>query len=386
MGLGCGVIALLLIGIGLWVNRSNPGRSQAQPTALPASPTRTPTTETIAALARLEPQGEVIQLSASAATAGSRVDQLTVKLGDRVQPGQIIAVLDNRDRLAAALAQARSQYQVAQARLAQVKAGAKQGQIQAQKATLNRLTAELQGQVVAQTASIARLQAQFNNARTECQRYQLLFNNGAIAASQRDNICLQPMTLQDQLREARANRDRTVATLNQQRKEAEGTLQQIAEIRPVDIAIAQAEVQASQAAIQQAEANLALAYVRSPQQGQILKIQIRPGEIIGNQGIVEIGNTDQMIAIAEVYETDIDKVKLGDRATLTGTNLQEKFTGTVSEIGLQIGKKDILGTDPAADVDARVVEVKIRLDPASSQRLKGLTNLLLSAIIQPSSP
>lgn len=40
--------------------------------------------------------GEVIRLAAS--SQGSRVVELRVKQGDRVQVGQIIAVLDSRDR------------------------------------------------------------------------------------------------------------------------------------------------------------------------------------------------------------------------------------------------------------------------------------------------
>ena len=57
------------------------------------------TAKTVTALGRLEPQGEVIQLAAS--SKGSRVEQLLVKRGDRVQPGQVIAVLDSHDRLQA---------------------------------------------------------------------------------------------------------------------------------------------------------------------------------------------------------------------------------------------------------------------------------------------
>ncbi|XPM52325.2 MAG: hypothetical protein EDM05_000295 (plasmid) [Leptolyngbya sp. IPPAS B-1204] len=42
---------------------------------------------------------------------------------------------------------------------------------------------------------------------------------------------------------------------------------------------------------------------------------------------------------------------------------------------MEINKQDVLDTDPAAQFDARVVEVKVRLDPSSSRRVAGLTNL-----------
>jgi HlyD family secretion protein len=38
--------------------------------------------------------------------------------------------------------------------------------------------------------------------------------------------------------------------------------------------------------------------------------------------------------------------------------------GTVVRVGSLIAKNDVLGIDPTADVDARVIEVRIRLDPS----------------------
>ena len=92
----------------------------------------------VTALGRLEPRGEVIKVSASGAAEGNRIDRLLVKEGDRVKTGQVIAILDSRDRQQAALDQAEEQVRVAEANLAKVKAGAKNGEIQAQKATIAR--------------------------------------------------------------------------------------------------------------------------------------------------------------------------------------------------------------------------------------------------------
>jgi HlyD family secretion protein len=40
---------------------------------------------------------------------------------------------------------------------------------------------------------------------------------------------------------------------------------------------------------------------------------------------------------------------------------------------LRIAKNDVLGTDPAAKTDVRIIEVKIKLD--DSTKVSGLTNL-----------
>ena len=392
----------------------------AAQTPLPTTSDNPIIPDTVAALGYLEPQGEVIQLSAPAFREGARVEQLLVKRGDKVKTKQVIAILDSRDRLAAALKQSQTQVLVARTRLAQVKAGAKQGEIKAaearfqrtraelegqistQRATIASLEAQLQGEKSAQQATIERLKAELRNAETECGRYQFLYQDGAVSASQRDSICLQNETAQkrlkeaqatlnriittreEQIKEAQANLQRTIATVQRQIRETQATLDAVAEIRPVDVQLAQAELETAQAAVFRAQAELDLAYVRSPRDSQILKIHTWPGEIISNEGIVEIGQTDQMYVVAEVYETDISKVRIGQPVTITSDGVTEDLQGKVDEIGLQIGTKDVLGTDPIADADARVVEVKIRLRPEDSQRVAGLTNLQVNAVIDTS--
>ena len=389
-------------------------RSQrASPSPSLTSSANTSTIKAFTALGRLEPQGEVIKLSAPSSVQGqgARVAQLLVKEEEQVKAGQVVAILDNREHNQAALIEANKQVQVDQANLAKVKAGAKQGEIEAHKAIIARLHAQMQWEIVSQEATIARLKAQEQtqtqsqeatvartdaqrrNAETEEQRYQTLYKNGAISASELDSKRLSAQTAREQhseaeanlrqtvetmpiqLQEAKANLDKTVATLQQQLKEAESNLNQIAEVRPTDVEAAQAQVEHSLAAVKQAQADLDLSYVRSPINGQVLKIHTWAGESVLDKGIADLGQTAVMVAVAEVNENDIGKVRLGQRATINsnygafGTELQ----GTVIKIGKEIGKQDVLDTDPAADMDARVVEVKILLVPEDSQRVSGLT-------------
>lgn len=130
-----------------------------------------------------------------------------------------------------------------------------------------------------------------------------------------------------------------------------------------------------------AQAQLDLSQVRSPVSGTVLRVFTRAGERVGPDGIVEIGETDQMYAIAEVYETDITRVKEGQRAVVTSPALASPLTGTVEKVGRRIGKLDILSTDPVARTDARVVEVEIRLD--DSEKVAALTNLQVTVAIEP---
>lgn len=342
--IGLGALAILGLGAFVW-SRVQPAPAPPAPVSQPARPVQP---INVTALGRLEPRGEVINLAAPA--GDSRIAQLMAAQGQRVQAGQIVAVLDSRDRLQAALRQAQSQVKVAEARLVQVQAGAKQSDIAAQSATVARLTAEL------------------SNAQAEYQRYQDLYAQGAISASLMDSKRLAVDTAKAQLMQARQTR------------------QSVAQVRPQDIQVAQAEVADAQAAVARAQADLDLAYIRAPRSGQVIKIHTWPGEVVGTDGILSLGQTSDMYAVAQVYESDFKRVRLGQLATLTSDAVPGSLRGEVVELGLQIFKQDVLDTDPTAAADARVVEVKIRLDPTSSRQVANLTNLEVTVQIQTDKP
>ena len=346
-----------------------------------------PEIETVTGLGRLEPQGEVIRLSIPSAAESNRVEQLLVEEGSWVKKGETIAILDSRDRLRALLNEAEEQVRVARANLNRIKAGAQQGAIEAQRAAIARIQADRRTQLAAREAAIARLQAELNNAKVEYNRYQSLYDEGAISASNRDSKRLTFDRLQWQLQEAIAERDRVGASQQEQLREARATLDRIAEVRPVDVEVANAELQAALAAVERARADLERAYVRSPQAGQILEIHTRPGEISSSsEGIAEIGQTREMYAIVEIYESDISKIKPGQPATITSDALTAELHGTVQQIGLQVLRQDVINTDPAANTDARVIEVRVKLDETSSEKVLGLTNLQVTVAIELQSP
>ena len=341
-----------------------------------------PEIKTVTALGRLEPQGEIIQISVSSDARGNQIEELLVKEGDEIEKGQLIAVLDSRERLEAALNQAQEQVRVARANLAQVEAGAKTGEIKAQEAAIARIEAERSSNILAQEATVSRIEAEVNNARVEYQRYEQLYRDGAISASEKDSKYLTLKTAQEQLAEAKATLNRIKSSQQLQLAEAKATLNKIAEVRPVDIAVAKAEVKQAQAAVKTAQAELNRAYIKSPQAGTAIEILTRPGEVVSNgEGIARIGQVKQMYALAEVYQSDIGKIKLGQPATITSSAIAEKLTGTVEHIGLEIKRQEVVNTDPTANIDARVVEVKVKLDRQSSQKVRKLTNLQVNVKI-----
>jgi len=337
----------------------------------------------ISSLGYLQPEGEVINLAAPASSngMGSRVAQLLVEEGEWVEEGDVVALLDNVESLQAAVTQAEKRVAVAQANLAQVEAGAKVGELAAQRAAIARLRAEQQGQLSAQDQTLARLTAELRTAEREYTRYQTLYQEGATTASQLDSKQLSLITAQEQWNEAQVYRRQLEASYQEQINAAQATFNQLAEVRPTDIQAAQAEVQSAIADVAKAKADLNLAYVRAPIAGQVLKIHTRPGEVVGDRGILALGQTRQMNVIAEVYELDVKQVRVGQTATVTSEAFPGTLQGEVIQVGFQVKAQNVLSTDPVADVDQRVIDVKIRLNPADSKRVASFTNLQVNVVI-----
>ncbi|MBD2330012.1 biotin/lipoyl-binding protein [Alkalinema sp. FACHB-956] len=386
-------------------------------TSTSAAAQTAPEIRSVSALGKLEPAGTIVSVFANGGSEGVRVEALRVQEGDRVKKGDVIAILSNEKRLQSALQQAQEQVRVAQARLAQVKSGAKSGEIAAQRseiarleaqrtgdlntqaAVVARLEAERTGDLNAQNAVVARLEAEVANAKVEFERYDNLFTVGGISASSRDSKHLAWQTAQKQLQESRAALERTRESRTQQINEAkaalartqtaqaeqiaaaDSTLDRIAEVRPVDVQAAQAEVAQAQAAVTKAQADLEQAYVIAPQDGVILKIYTYAGERIGTEGVVDIGRTQQMTALVEVYESDVKRLEVGQSATVTSEAIEGELTGKVSEIGRKVLRQNVINTDPSANTDSRVIEVRITLDDRSTAKAEKFTNSQVTAKI-----
>ena len=149
-----------------------------------------------------------------------------------------------------------------------------------------------------------------------------------------------------------------------------------------DAAVLGADV--ARAELLAAKAELDLSLVRAPRAGRVLEIHTQRGERIGPKGLLELGQVRDMRAIAEVYETDIALVRVGQPASVSSPALPEDLSGKVTQIGQKVGKLDVLGTDPTAVSDARVIEVEIVLDePAAAETL---TNLQVDVRIRSDAP
>ena len=290
---GGGAVALLLLAVAI-------GRALDRPAPVTPAPVVQPRIESVSALGRLEPAGDVRKLAAPMGSMGGspRISSLSVQEGDRVKRGQILATFDNRPGLLADLAA-----------------------INARIGTLDR--------------SIAM-------QRREVSRYREASREGAASM-----VLLEEK--QDEL-----------VTFEGQRRQA------LAEKRGIEVDLKDSQL-------------------RSPIDGTVLRVYARPGERPGSDGILSVGASDRMEAIAEVYESDIDRIRLGQSASLISENggFSGKLKAEVLRISPQIRQRDVLSTDPTGDADARIVEVRLALDPADAKRVQQLSGLKVIARFEP---
>ncbi|MDJ0705968.1 MAG: HlyD family efflux transporter periplasmic adaptor subunit [Leptolyngbyaceae cyanobacterium MO_188.B28] len=363
-------------GVTLWTSRSLLQFHQApvQEQALPL-----PKQVKVSALGRLEPKGRVVDVAAS---ESGRISRLLVTEGEVVEERQILAYLDlynvrlaERDFAASRLNEAQD--------LLKAETLFGEAQIQEANTRIKQIDRPQALAIAAQQETIAGLAAELSLARLNLKRFEDLERDGATTRQDLDRQRTRVEQLEKELASSQVTqRKLEIARLNDM-ENAQAQLQSA----QANLVRSQTQIQVESAArnLALAESRLSLTVVRAPDAGQILKIYVEPGEAVSafsTEPILAMGNTDQMYVVAEVYETDIGLVKPGQPVKITSRNgaFDQKLTGVVEQVGLQIFKNDVLDDDPAANADARVVEVRIRID--QSEVVSNLTNLQVDVSIE----
>tara|TARA_Y100001970_G_C14251699_1_gene872363 strand:- start:1344 stop:2246 length:903 start_codon:yes stop_codon:yes gene_type:complete len=121
--------------------------------------------------------------------------------------------------------------------------------------------------------------------------------------------------------------------------------------------------------------------LKSPIDGVVLSINTREGERPKSKGILEVGASQKMKAIIEVYESDINRIFKGQSVFIVSENggFDKTLEGIVERISPQVRQRNILSTDPTGDADARIIEVLIELDKDSSEAVSGFAGMKVIA-------
>jgi HlyD family secretion protein len=330
-----------------------PGAGSAAPIALPApaaAPLSAPGTLPVYALGRLIPSGDRIRLAPPFGAADARIAALHVVEGDRVAAGALIAELDNLPHLRDAERAAQANLAAADAALMQVRRSVGSAYTEA---FANRERA----------ASVA------TEAAREAARQRDLFDRGLVARAELDQAAAAA-------EQAARERDRAEAQLARQG----GGPQQ------PDLLLAERQHDVAAAELLRAQGDIAKGEVRAPVASTVLALHARVGEKPDADGIATLGDVSRMLAELEVYQDDIARVAVGQRARLESTALDAPLDGEVVWLGWEVERQSVLAQDPAANTDARIVRVRVALDSDSSLRAARLSGLEVSARLGPAAP
>jgi HlyD family secretion protein len=303
-------------------------RQRQQKQAVEQARHQQPLPRRIAALGRVEPLDRVVKLSVPASLSNDTVRELRVKEGQQVSQGQVLAVMDSATSLDRSVAEARAAVQVAERKLA------------------------------AQGSVISRQRAELAQAEVELRRYSQLYAQGASSAEQRDRRITIESTSRANLEEAL----RDEATLR-------------------------AELEERRATLARDQAELAKATIRAPVAGTVFKINAYPGDKVGDDGLLELGDSSRMGVIAEVYQTDRAGIGLGQRVVISADGFPgRQMEGKVVEIARQVSRQTVFSGQAGENLDRRVFEVKIGLGPEAGAVASAINYLQVNVLFDPLTP
>jgi len=329
----------------------------------------------IVALARLEPAGGILEL---AGVPGDRVETLGVRVGRDVRKNDVLITFGSNKLRGLELEAAKRQYTETKERLdaerAYGDALVRQAEVGVQLLELDNL------EVAAQETRIKSLALQAETAGRNYDRVSKV--SSEITSPQqldqvrllRDQAANEYAAAQDQLSKLKKGRDlrklESAAKLDEARA---GRLRVDATVPLRSLEIAE----------QAAAEKQTMSVLKAPSDGRILEVHCDEGDAVGQLPLVRMGDVRQMVAIAEVYETQIRYLAEGCKATFTADALSEKLSGTVERIGIVVGKNRMYSLDPTRNADLRVIEVRVLLDAASSERASKYVSLQVNASIEP---
>jgi HlyD family secretion protein len=312
----------------------------------------------VVALGRIQPADGVLTIGVP---TPDRIDKIEVREGQHVTKGQELVVLDSKKMRGLDAEAAAIQLNAARDRLsALTESGDKQINVQELR---NEEAEQMAGpELEAQETKIEFLKQQKKNAEKDKERMD---RSGGFADQDKEKQQL----LIDQSRAELV----AAESLKKKMVKSQGFNKQLGQAQlkaaKADLAEKQSAISIKSLEIQvkQAGQRVEDARIRAPSDGTILSLLAHDGELIGvGQPVLRMANTARMVVIAEVYETDIQRVRKGQPATITShvfpEGSGEELHGKVVSKAASVARSQVVDIDPRAAVDNRIVEVTIELE------------------------
>ena len=350
------LIAVLIVGAGIYYYRSRDSAGSGGPEMLTATLEKGTIKASVAATGGLE--------AITTVTVGSQVSapvkQVKVDYNSPVVAGQILAILDPSQFEAkmreneAGLELARADWANAQAAVLSANAAIQRVQTQVAAARNAALRAQssinnAKANVDSAKAQVAKARAEMEFALAENKRYEQLFSRQLVAASDRDQKRNAYRTAIAGLDSCLASKEAAVATHQLQVAALEGARNDILTNQALLLAAMQdrkaasaradsaaARVKQSLAVLEQARVDVQRTILRAPITGTVIDRKIEQGQTVAAAyqapELFKIArDLRQMQVRADVSEADIGKVAQGQNVTFTVDAFpDEKFAGKVN--------------------------------------------------------
>jgi HlyD family secretion protein len=299
---------------------------------------------------------------------GGQIAQLLVNEGDTVKRDQLIAVIAPDE-----LKEERAYYAHSAAGVgSQVKESEAALRFQ-ERQTIDQIR-QAEATLAATEAQQVEAAANLENARLTLERTRSLSEQRVASAQELDQAKTAYETAISRVESLKKQIDAQRAALALARANAE------------QIAMRRSQLQANQqqqaaARAQSAKADVRLAYteIKAPIDGIIDVRAVRPGEVVNpGQPIVSIINLDDLWVRADVEETYIDRLRVGDRMTVRLPSGDER-EGTVFYRGVDASfatERDVSRTKR----DIKTFEVRLRVDNRDRHLAVGMTAYVLLPI------
>jgi ABC exporter DevB family membrane fusion protein len=347
--------AIVLVLIGASVTYFVAGRSKQTQTTT-TQQQKEVSFDLIAAPGRVEPISEEIEVGAE---IPGKIKEIKVEEGERVQSGQILAVLVNDD-YAAQVASAKTQIASLKAQKDSTRARLEQSQAELRR-VINGTRIEERREA---KAAVEQADAALENAQREVERRRKLSVNGDIPREELERA-------EKDLRVAKARRQELNERFNFINAEAreEDIDKAKANVSYAESSLREidARLKEAQTRIDEAQARLEKTFIRSPISGVVLRKRMQAGENLSpdntSSAIFTIADTSVLRVRVDVDETDVAKIREGQKAyVMADAYGDKKFTGRVVRIGQVLGKKNIRTDEPKERVDTKILEALIELD------------------------
>jgi HlyD family secretion protein len=282
-----------------------------------------------------------------------RVEARLVDEGEMVKAGQAVARLDSAE-LEQEAALRKAEVQAAEAVLAELEAGSRPEEIAQAEAAAEQAKARLDEmlagsrpeELAAADAVLRRAQAEAERARLDAERYDGLYKKGIVSAQQYDLARTSYETARARQREAEEQyklvkegpRKEQIAQARAAWLQAQERFRLVKNgPRRETIAQARARLRQAREALAVAETRLSYATLVAPLSGVVLSKNVEPGEFVAaGTPVITVGDLENVWVRAYINETDLGRVKVGQRVRVTTDTYPGKhYEGRVSFIASQ---------------------------------------------------